>query len=212
MIPLIRDRVVELRRVPASELIPNPKNWREHPEEQKAAMRKVLDRIGFAGVALARETVDGRLIALDGHLRSGGDVSGDNRIPVVILDLTEAEEDVFLATFDPLSQLAAANAERLQALIDDAEDVAPEVAAMLERMQADNDKRLSELRRGVDAAPKMKVSSLKHVTLKFSETERARFLQAVKQLSKRFGTSSVTDTVVKAVEAASARPRRKVQG
>jgi hypothetical protein len=31
----IRDRIRELRRVPASELIPNLKNWRRHPDKQK---------------------------------------------------------------------------------------------------------------------------------------------------------------------------------
>lgn len=206
-----RDRVVELRRVPASSLVPNPKNWKEHPAEQKAAMRKVLDRIGFAGVALAREDADGRLIALDGHLRSDSEVSGDNPIPVVILDLSESEEELFLATFDPLSQLATANAERLQALIDDAEDVAPEVSSMLERMQAENDRKLSELKRSAgESSPRMKVSSLKHVTLKFSEPERARFLGLVGQLAKRFKTESVTDTVFKAVEMVANKPRRKV--
>ncbi len=32
----IRDRIKELRRVKASELLPNPKNWRRHPKVQRA--------------------------------------------------------------------------------------------------------------------------------------------------------------------------------
>ena len=35
----IRDRIKELRRVKASELLPHPKNWRTHPQEQADAMR-----------------------------------------------------------------------------------------------------------------------------------------------------------------------------
>ena len=35
----IRDRIVELRRVKASELIPHPLNWRKHGPEQKAALK-----------------------------------------------------------------------------------------------------------------------------------------------------------------------------
>ena len=31
----VRDRIKELRRVPASELIPHSKNWRRHPKAQR---------------------------------------------------------------------------------------------------------------------------------------------------------------------------------
>ena len=63
----IRDRIKELRRVPASELMPNPKNWRLHPASQENALRSVLADIGFADVAIARETADG-LMLIDGIL------------------------------------------------------------------------------------------------------------------------------------------------
>ncbi len=45
----IRDRVKELRRVPARELRPNPKNWPTHPPAQHDALRGVLAEIGYAG-------------------------------------------------------------------------------------------------------------------------------------------------------------------
>jgi hypothetical protein len=44
----IKDRIKELRRVPANTLLANPKNWRGHPPSQRAAMRGVLEEIGFA--------------------------------------------------------------------------------------------------------------------------------------------------------------------
>ncbi len=31
----VRDRIKDFRRVPASDLKPNPKNWRTHPEGQR---------------------------------------------------------------------------------------------------------------------------------------------------------------------------------
>ena len=43
-----RDRIVELRRVPARELIANPRNWRRHPARQAAALRGVLEEVGYA--------------------------------------------------------------------------------------------------------------------------------------------------------------------
>jgi hypothetical protein len=74
-----RDRVVELRRVKASDLLPNPRNWRRHPPRQVAALRGLLKEIGFAGAALAVETKDG-LMLVDGHLRQ--ELAGD-----IVLDL-----------------------------------------------------------------------------------------------------------------------------
>jgi hypothetical protein len=38
----IRDRILELRRVAARELVPNPKNWRRHPARQATALRGIL--------------------------------------------------------------------------------------------------------------------------------------------------------------------------
>ena len=95
----IRDRIKEFRRVKASELIANPKNWRKHPARQKKAMEAVLQEIGFAGAALAREE-DGKLHLMDGHLRK--DLGGDAEIPVLVLDVTAEEADKILATFDPI--------------------------------------------------------------------------------------------------------------
>ena len=63
----IRDRIKELRRVPASELQPNPKNWRTHPQAQQDALRGVLAEVGYAGALLARETPEGGLMLIDGH-------------------------------------------------------------------------------------------------------------------------------------------------
>lgn len=64
----LRDRVKELRRVPASELLENPKNWRRHPGIQREALEGVLAEIGFTDALIARETPAG-LELIDGHLR-----------------------------------------------------------------------------------------------------------------------------------------------
>ncbi len=110
---MFRDRIKSLRRVKASELIPNPKNWRTHPPEQAAALQAVLAEVGFAGAALAYETPDG-LMLIDGHLRS--EVAPEQKIPVLVLDVTPDEADKLLATFDPLTAMAGQNDERLREL------------------------------------------------------------------------------------------------
>lgn len=91
-----RDRIKSLRRVRASELIPNPRNWRTHPPEQAEALRGVLEEVGFAGATLARETPKG-LMLIDGHLRQTV-ADPDQKIPEieprygdVILRRAEAE-------------------------------------------------------------------------------------------------------------------------
>src|SRR6266550_3707233 len=68
----VRDRIVELTRIRAGELEPNPANWRRHPERQRAALRGLLRQIGYADALLARR--DGQsLVLVDGHLRQSLD-------------------------------------------------------------------------------------------------------------------------------------------
>ena len=44
----IRNRIKELRHVPASDLRPNPKNWRTHPKAQQDALKGILAEVGMA--------------------------------------------------------------------------------------------------------------------------------------------------------------------
>lgn len=110
----MRDRIKELRRVKASDLVPNPKNWRRHPENQIKALHAMLSDVGFAGAQIARELPDGRLMLIDGHARAS--VAGDAEIPVLVLDVTAEEADKILLTFDPLSQLATTDENLLASL------------------------------------------------------------------------------------------------
>ena len=125
----MKDRVKELRRVPASELRANPKNWRRHPPSQEAALRGVLEDIGFADAVIARETDDG-LELIDGHLRQ--EVMGDQAIPVLIVDVTEEEADKMLLTYDPLAMMAHADTDQLLHLLRDTQFESQAVNDMLE--------------------------------------------------------------------------------
>lgn len=111
----IRDRIKELRRVKSSELIPNPKNWRTHPIAQQDALKGILAEVGFAGAVLARELDDGSLMLIDGHMRA--ETTSNQEIPVLVLDVTEAESDKLLATFDPIAALAESDAAALDSLL-----------------------------------------------------------------------------------------------
>src|ERR1700732_724991 len=111
----IRDRIKELRRVRAKDLLPNPKNWRRHPKTQVDALRGLLAEVGYADALLARELPDGRLMLIDGHLRA--ETTPDALVPVLVLDVTEEEADKILLTLDPLAAMAESDAERIKALL-----------------------------------------------------------------------------------------------
>ncbi len=125
----IRDRIKELRRVKASELRPNPKNWRTHPQAQQDALRGVLAEVGYVDALLARELEDGGLMLVDGHLRA--ETTPDTEVPVLILDVNEAEAAKILATFDPLAAMAEADGAKLDALLRDVDTGSEALQKML---------------------------------------------------------------------------------
>ena len=131
----IRDRIKELRRVPASQLQPNPKNWRTHPVAQQDALKAVLAELGYAAALLARETPEGGLILIDGHLRA--ETTPAQEVPVLILDVDEAEADKLLATLDPLAAMTGADDEKLKGLLRDVKTGSAALQDMLTRLAAD---------------------------------------------------------------------------
>jgi DNA modification methylase len=110
----LRDRIKELRRVKASDILPNPANWRTHPKAQQDAMRGILAEVGIADALLVRETPAG-LQLIDGHLRA--DVAPDSEWPVLVLDVDDKEAAKLLATVDPLAAMAETDPEKLKELL-----------------------------------------------------------------------------------------------
>lgn len=128
----VKDRIKELRRVRASELIPNPKNWRRHPVHQADALRGVLSEIGYADALIARETPDG-LMLIDGHLRA--EISSDEMVPVLVLDVTEAEADKLLATLDPLASMAVLDSDAFAKLVESVTTDSDALAGMFDSIK-----------------------------------------------------------------------------
>lgn len=110
-----RDRIVGLKRVPASQLVPHEKNWRTHPTAQSEALRGVLAEIGWADTIKVRELSDGRMQIVDGHLRQGM----DETVPVLVLDLNDEETLQVLATMDPIGAMAETSNAALESLMRD---------------------------------------------------------------------------------------------
>jgi hypothetical protein len=114
----IRDRVKEFRRVPASELMDNERNWRTHPYAQRQALGELLEKVGIAGALLAYESPrnGGKLTLIDGHARKE---DHDVDWPTLILDVDDEEADLLLATYDPIAGLADMDPDALTDLLND---------------------------------------------------------------------------------------------
>lgn len=113
---LFRDRIVEFRRIPGAEFLDNQGNWRTHPDAQREGLTGVLRSVGIVDVLIAyySQRNEGQLTLLDGHLRK----STNPKVlwPTIIVDLTDEEADLVLATLDPLSAMAGMDADKLKAL------------------------------------------------------------------------------------------------
>lgn len=127
-----RDRIQELRRVRAGDLIPHPKNWRTHDDQQRTALNAMLEEVGFAGAVIVRPHNGGFQI-IDGHLRSGMDP--DAEVPVLVTDLDESEAEKLLATYDPIGAMAGVDAVNLRDLLDSIQTESEAVGDLLKHVE-----------------------------------------------------------------------------
>lgn len=99
------------------QLMPNPRNWRIHPLTQQHALEGLLDQVGWIQRVIVNKRT-GNLI--DGHLRVQVAISkGEPEVPVLYVDLSEAEEDLALASIDPLSAMAVTDRQMLTEILDE---------------------------------------------------------------------------------------------
>jgi hypothetical protein len=112
---MIKDRIKELRRVPAKLLVPHPKNWRTHHARQQDVLQGILSEVGYADALLARELPDGSLQLIDGHLRAK--TTPDQLVPVLIVDLNDQEAEKLLAVLDPIAALAGTDTDLLAEIV-----------------------------------------------------------------------------------------------
>lgn len=112
-----RDRMVEVGEVAPVELMENPRNWRLHPNFQKDAIRAVLEQVGLVDdIVVNRRTG----FVIDGHMRVALALeSNQPSVPVVYVDLDDAEETLILAALDPTSLMAQTDYTKLTRLLDD---------------------------------------------------------------------------------------------
>jgi hypothetical protein len=204
----IRNRVKSLRMVPASDLRPNPKNWRTHPKAQQDALRGVLAEVGLADACLARELPDGSLMLIDGHLRA--ETLGDGDVPVLVLDVNEAEADKLLATLDPLAAMAESDAAKLDELLRNV-DTGNEALQQILASTAAQAGLYSTHREGPsdieateavesDADRDYGASAIRQIVLVFDQTQYESVVEALGEHADKFGLSNNTEVILHLLE------------
>jgi hypothetical protein len=127
-----KNRIIGHGEEAPDQLLANPKNWRIHPKAQQDALSGVLAEVGWVQNVIVNQRT-GHLV--DGHLRVQVAMR-DNAatIPVAYVDLSPEEEDLILATLDPLAALAGTDKEKLEDLLNEIGSNNPEVQALLTSM------------------------------------------------------------------------------
>ncbi len=109
-------KIVGLVEEAPDQLLANPLNARRHPGMQRDAIRASLDLLGWVAPVIMNQRT-GNLV--DGHARVEEALSARSAtIPVLIIDVSEDEERIMLATYDPIGALAIADQVVLAGLLD----------------------------------------------------------------------------------------------
>jgi hypothetical protein len=125
-----RNRIAGHADVAPAELVPNPRNWRTHPDEQQRALAGALGEVGWVAEVLVNRTT-GHVV--DGHLRIELALARDEpTVPVTYVELSEDEERLVLASLDPLAAMAAAEEQQLAALLAGLEPADDALRALLD--------------------------------------------------------------------------------
>ena len=125
-----QNRIVGSGEEDVDQILFNPHNWRIHPKPQQEALQEVLEKVGWVQqVIINRRT--GHLV--DGHMRVQlADRNGEKKIPVLYVDLSEEEENIILATLDPISAMAAADKRKLNELLSELKENEEQVVKQVE--------------------------------------------------------------------------------
>lgn len=111
----LRSRIVGEGAEAPDQLLSNPLNWRTHPKEQVDALEGLLREVGWVQRVIVNRTT-GHIV--DGHARVELALRrSEATVPVLYVELSEAEERLVLAALDPIGGLAGTDADLLAELL-----------------------------------------------------------------------------------------------
>lgn len=128
------NRIVGYGTKPADQFVPNDLNYRKHPQKQRDAVQASLRELGWIGVVVENKTT-GNLI--DGHERVWQALANNEDVPYITVELSEQEEKLALAVFDPLGAMAETDSEILDALLREVNTGESALQALLAEMAKD---------------------------------------------------------------------------
>jgi len=110
------NRIVGEGEMSANQFLANKLNYRRHPASQRDALRGSLNELGWIQRVVVNRTTGN---VIDGHARIEEALSRDGAmlVPYIEVELSESEEKLALAILDPMSAMATADKEVLDALL-----------------------------------------------------------------------------------------------
>ena len=135
---LWENRIIEYGEMPADQYLAHELNARRHPGAQRASLRGSLNEIGWIAPVIV-SAISGKL--LDGHARIEEALSKDDKTPVpfIKVNVTEDEERLILASFDPITNQATYDQEALSELLSNLQTEDAGLQHLLEELAAHND-------------------------------------------------------------------------
>lgn len=131
-----KNRIIGSGEESLDNILFNPRNWRIHPLNQQDALKGVLEEVGWVQQVIINKRT-GNLI--DGHLRCQlAAREGNKTIPVLYVDIDEAEEELVLATLDPIAGMAATDKQKLDELFAGIQSENDQVNALIQEIAEKN--------------------------------------------------------------------------
>ena len=129
-VPRWANRIVGEGEEAPDQLMANPKNWRIHPVGQQDTMTNVLSEVGWIQRVIVNRTTGN---VIDGHMRIALAITEDEaKVPVTYVELSEEEEAIALATFDPITSMAVPDPAQFDRLVEEITGDGNAVAQMLD--------------------------------------------------------------------------------
>lgn len=130
-------RIVRHATEHPEQLLAHPDNFRIHGKAQQDALHTVMSDVGIVQTVIVNE-VTGHVI--DGHLRIALALRhNEQSIPVTYVQLTEDEERIILATFDPIGDMAIVDRQKLADLLEDVDIPTKELEDFVDSLKVENE-------------------------------------------------------------------------
>ena len=169
-----QNRIIEHGTAPANQFLAHELNARRHPGHQRDALRGSLNEVGWvAPVIVSAKT--GKL--LDGHARIEEALTRDENaeVPFIKVDVSEGEERLILASFDPITNQAYYDKEVLDALLREVSTGDAALQALLSDLAQANDL-IPQERENIDTSPTLDGLQYQVIVVCDNETHQAELL------------------------------------